>query len=161
MRLFEPIDKLLIRILKINSTREAAFHEKRSALFGMGWAKKIDGILHDMSILDSKSSALLTHISVILVVLSFSLDGSSTKYINGILVFEMAMYTVTAMFLLRCVDIMGPPYKDLPESDNEAYEKYYIEIRLRREIYTRALRTAFVLTAILVPTFILKYLALS
>lgn len=146
----------MIARLNITGDREHEFQIKRGKLFGDS-GKPLDGVMHDMSALDAKSSALLTHISIILVVIGFSLGRSGTYWlIETMLVLEMVLYTFVATLLLRSVDMMGPPFKPLALKKKAVLAEYYIEIQLRREIYSRSLRAAFVLTALLIPTFILK-----
>lgn len=113
-----------------------------------------------MDVLDSKSSALLTHISIMFVALGFFIiDNSNHWVIQSLLLMEFIIYLVVAMLLLRCIDIMGPPFRQLPnDADEEKLaEIYYFEVTLRREIYVRSLRVVYTLTALLIPIILLKY----
>ncbi len=149
---FNMLDKLCMRWFKIEIDREVKFYPSRNKI------EEIDQILHDMEAIDSKSGALLTHISIMFAVLSFFLNGSNNHFLVQILfLFEFIVYLVVAMILMRCIDIMGPPFRELPEDQESLKETYYFEITLRREIYHRALRTVYMLTAALIPIIIFKY----
>lgn len=111
-----------------------------------------------MDVIDGKSSALLTHISVMFVVLSIFLVASDAhaivKFLIGV---ELILYLTVAMFMLRCIDIMGPPFRPAPGNLEEAENAYYFELNLRRTIYHRAIRTVYVLTLALIPIVLAKY----
>jgi hypothetical protein len=64
---------------------------------------------------------------------------------------------LAAMLLLRCVDLLGPPFRQLPDSDTGIKQAFLFEITIRREIYVRVLRIVYVLTAILIPIIALRY----
>lgn len=149
---FNSLDKLCTQWFKIEIHREVNFFSARKKI------EEIEQILHDMEAIDSKSGALLTHISIMLAVLGFFLSDSNNHLLVQILfLFELIIYLVVAMVLIRCIDIMGPPFRELPENQKSLNETYYFEITLRKEIYHRALRTVYVLTATLIPIIILKY----
>jgi len=150
---FAGLDKLFKRWFEINIDRESKYYSRRNK------AEDIEDILYDMNIIDTKSNALLTHISIMFVVLGFFIHAEDNHWlVVTLLVMEFLAYVLTAMLLLRCVDIMGPPFKQPPESEEEIKQVYYFEITLRREIYARALRVAFILTAMLIPIILFKYL---
>ena len=150
---FVGLDKLFKQWFEIDIIRESKYYSRRNK------AEDIKDILYDMNIIDTKSNALLTHISIMFIVLGFFIHAEDNHWvILALLVLEFLAYLVTAMLLLRCVDIMGPPFRQPPESDEEIKQVYYFESTLRREIYARALRMAFILTVILFPIILLKYL---
>lgn len=150
---FKILDKIFVRFLSIKIDEGSEyFHARR----GM---ENIDEILHDMAIIDSKSSALLTHISLMFVVVGFFLSESKDQeIIQLLLLVEFVIYAITATILLRCVEIMGPPVRKIPNEKDVLKEIYYFEITLRRGVYQYCLRSALILTAALIPIVVLKYL---
>ncbi len=74
-----------------------------------------------------------------------------------LLVIEFIAYVLAAMLLLRCIDLLGPPFKQLPETDEGIKQAVLFEITMRREIYVRVLRIVYVLTAILIPIIVMRY----
>lgn len=111
---------------------------------------QIEHILKDMGIIDSKSSALLTHVSIMIAV-AFGL--TSLQDINSIikifLYFEAFAYIVVALLLMRCVDIMGPPFRTVEYNDSAIKENYLNEILIRRSVYQLAVRAVIWLTIVL------------
>ena len=154
---FKGLDNIFKNFSGVNLTREFEYYPLRNKVEG------IKDVLYDMDILDSKSSALLTHISVMFVALGFFIvDSNNHRIIQSLLVTEFIIYLVIAMLLLRCIDIMGPPFRKPPNhaSEEDLKAMYYFEVTLRREIYARSLRIVYTLTALLVPIILLKYILL-
>ncbi len=150
---FKILDKALTRFLSIKIDEGSEYFHVRKSM------ENIDQILHDMAILDSKSSALLTHISLMFVVVSFFLSESKgQELVQCLLLVEFVFYAITATMLLRCVEIMGPPIRKIPADEASLKNIYYLEITLRRGVYQYCLRAALVLTAALIPIVVLKYL---
>jgi hypothetical protein len=145
------IDKAVCKYCDINPEKEIRFQETRNK-----W-EEVKRIHYDMDVIDQKSSALLTHISVMFVVLSILLTASKTPWISIFFATELVAYLFVAMTLLRCIDVMGPPFRELPEDVGKAKNAYYIEILLRREVYHRAVRLVYILTLFLIPVVIVKY----
>ncbi len=149
---FDLMDKLFKYFFKVDGSIESMHYSRRIN------AEDIEAIHYDMNVIDSKSSALLTHISIMFVVLGFFLNNKDNKaIICAVFVIEFVGYIAIAMLLLRCVDIMGPPFRGLPDSDDEIKKMYCDEVALRRGIYVRALRLVYILTGVLVPIIIFKY----
>ncbi len=158
MNLFGKLDPFLFSLLKIDPKKEMEYYETRESTKDT----KIDlkKIHYAMSLIDSKSSALLTHISVMFVVLGFFLSNiqvSNHWIVDAVILAEFIAYLLIGMLLLRCLEIMGPPLRPLPKDKEKLMDIYYREISLRREIYQRSLRFMFLLTGILVPTIVIKY----
>jgi len=149
---FKSLDHLLIKKLEITPDREKEFYSIRER------TKDTKDILYDMDIIDSKSSALLTHISIMFVVLGFFLNEQNSFIVQAALLIEFVSYLIVGMLLLRCIDVMGPPFRIPPNDDAELKATYYIEVTLRREIYHRALRTVYILTAALIPIVFVKFI---
>jgi len=148
---FECLDMLLKKWLKIGHEREKLYFETRQK------AEGIKDILYDMDIIDTKSGALLTHISIMFVVLGFFLSSENHWLISIVLLIEFIGYLLVAMVLLRCIDIMDPPFRQLPTELEELKITYYTEVTLRREIYHRSVRAVYILTACLIPIVFFKY----
>ncbi len=152
-RVFKSLDRFFEKNFEINPVREKLFYESRNDTEAM------KDILYDMDIIDSKSSALLTHISIMFVVIGFFLSETEKfSVINFLFLVEFVAYLMIAMALLRCIDIMGPPFRQPPEDKEERTQMYYFEVTLRREIYHRSLRLVYLLTAALIPIVCLKFL---
>ena len=155
--IFHVLDKVLTRLFNTDIEQEKKYIDIRKARVDR------DHVLYDMSVIDSKSSALLTHVSimlgVVLVLIGFGKEFTNRTW-QVIMTCEFVAFSVVAMLLLRCIDIVGPP-KKMPLEDCEEINDVYKEINLRRGIYQSMVRTIFLLTAILVTLFIIKAIALT
>ena len=151
-KIFDGLDAFICKYCNIDPERESEYYKIR------GNAEDLKEILYDTEIIDGKSSALLTHISVMFVVLSIFLAGSDNHWaITLLLIIELIAYLGVSMVLLRCIDIMGPPFRQPPKEAQEVKYTYYFEVTLRREIYHRSVRTVYILTFFLIPIVIIKY----
>lgn len=149
---FGFLDRIFIRSFNVDFNREPLYLSRRDDV------EQKDNFLYEMNIIDSKSSALLTHISIMFVVLGLFLEMKDNgRIFEIILVAEFVAYVLAALLLLRCVDIMGPPFKMPPEEHRELIKAFFLETTLRREIYVRALRMVFILTIILIPIILFKF----
>ncbi|ARN80296.1 hypothetical protein [Methylocystis bryophila] len=103
-----------------------------------------ESVVYDMSVLDSKSAALLTFISVAIAGLIFSLglvDGQApdARLIRGGIFVFLALFVYAAWIDLRCLHIIGPKILSA-ESDGDDYESISIaELSRRRNKYSLAL----------------------
>ncbi|MEM8495812.1 MAG: hypothetical protein AAF663_10555 [Planctomycetota bacterium] len=140
-------------ILKV--TRSKCRHEKRYAAI-RPTAKNIDHVLNDMDIIDSKSSALLTHVSIMLAVVAILMAISTSVVWKSILAVELVAFTLVGLALLRCVDIMGPPYRRASRNIEALSEIYHREILVRRAIYQSMVRSVFILSLLLVVIVLFK-----
>lgn len=153
--MYDLVDKVFKTLLSLNEEDERKFADVRKDI------NHINHILHDMVIIDTKSSALLTHVSVMLAVvigMLFTLIGpnESGSFLAYLLKIEMVAYAVVAMVLLRCLDIMGPPFRKLRNEMREIDAQYHQEIIVRRAIYQLMSRVVFILTVVLVLITFLK-----
>lgn len=159
--IFRSIDQLVPRFIKSDEEPESAFLNARHG------ADNKQQCHYDMDTIDSKSSALLTHISLMFVVLSLLLVSDQTNaVVMTLLALELACYLMIAMALLRCIDTMGPPLRDLPrkrdDEDDRAYCAeidliYRVETTRRRSIYQHSLRAVAWLTLLLIPIVVFEY----
>jgi hypothetical protein len=141
-----------MRWLRIDPEDEQLYESRRELL---GGAKEY--FLHDMSIVDTKSSALLTHVSVMIAVVAIFLQTNPPRQWQTMLTIELTLFSLVAVVLLWCVDIMGPPRRQIPsESSEEVTRIYRKEILKRRAIYQLSLRTVRFLTLALIATVLLK-----
>jgi len=108
---------------------------------------------------DAKISGLLTHISVMFVVLGFLATSVDNLFLRLLITVEFIAYILAAMVLLRCLDMTGPPLNDLPQDTSELRAVQAREALLRKTIYVRVLRLVYVLTALLIPIVGIKLLA--
>jgi hypothetical protein len=149
---FNRLDKLFAGCVHIDPNDASDYYLRRDML-----EEKVD-MLHDANVIDTKCSALLTHISIMFLVIGIFISKDNTQGIFFLLlVIEFIAYVLAAMLILRCVDMMGPPFRQLPATDEAIQQNFLYEITLRREIYVRVLRMVFVLTAVLIPIIVLRY----
>ncbi|MBX9916278.1 hypothetical protein R2083_05485 [Nitrosomonas sp. Is35] len=153
--MYDLVDKVFKALLSLNEEDERKFADVRKDI------NHINHILHDMVIIDTKSSALLTHVSVMLAVvigMLFTLIGpkESGSILAYMLKIEMVSYAIVAMVLLRCLDIMGPPFRKLRNEMHEIDAQYHQEIVTRRAIYQLMSRVVFILTVVLILITFLK-----
>lgn len=158
--MYDLVDKVFKTLLSLNEEDERNFADTRKDI------NHINHILHDMVIIDTKSSALLTHVSVMLAVvigMLFTLIGpkESGSILAYLLKVEMVAYAVVAMVLLRCLDIMGPPFRKLRNEMREIDAQYHKEIIIRRAIYQLMSRVVFILTVVLIMITFLKIFGLQ
>ncbi|MER0170499.1 MAG: hypothetical protein DU489_07815 [Nitrosomonas sp.] len=153
--IYDLVDKAFKTLLSLNEEDERKFADARKDI------NHINHILHDMVIIDTKSSALLMHVSIMLAVvigMLFTLIGpkESGSILAYMLKIEMVAYAVVAMVLLRCLDIMGPPFRKLRNEMHEIDAQYHQEIVTRRAIYQLMSRVVFILTVVLILITFLK-----
>ncbi|SDW34276.1 hypothetical protein [Nitrosomonas oligotropha] len=153
--IYDLVDKAFKTLLSLNEEDERKFADARKDI------NHINHILHDMVIIDTKSSALLMHVSIMLAVvigMLFTLIGpkESGSILAYMLKIEMVAYAVVAMVLLRCLDIMRPPFRKLRNEMHEINAQYHQEIVTRRAIYQLMSRVVFILTVVLILITFLK-----
>jgi hypothetical protein len=108
---FNRLDELFQEWFKIDPSKESEYYSRRNRV-----EEKKD-ILHDANIIDTKCSALLTHISIMFIVLGiFITNENNHGFVFLLLVIEFIAYVLAAMLLLRCLDLLGPPFRQLPET---------------------------------------------
>lgn len=144
------IDRLLICLFRVTSQSEREFSKRRSDV------ANLDRILNDMDIIDAKSAALLTHVSIMLAVVVVLVTNASSLTWQIILTVELLAFSVVGLLLLRCVDIMGPPFRHPSDNAEDATDMYFEEIALRRTIYQWMVRAVFVLTLFLIGLVVVK-----
>ena len=149
---FKTLDPMLRACLKQPEQASQAYYEKLAA------AEGVDNIWKDLRSIDAKSSGLLTHISVMFVVLGFLASDVDNFLLKLLLTAEFLAYIFAAMVLLRCLDMTGPPLNDLPDDSAELKAVQAREALLRKTIYVRVLRLVYVLTALLIPIVGIKLL---
>lgn len=143
------IDRLLNWFFRNKENIEPEYIETRAKI------ENKKHILYEMNVIDSKSSALLTHVSImlaVLVVLITENDGFWMLF----LIFELVVLLFVCMLLLRCVDIMGPPLRMPPKKAKNITNLYYDEIRLRRGIYQIMVRIVIIMTFLLILIMLIK-----
>lgn len=129
---------------------ESAFEQARSAL------PNREHVLHDMSVIDAKSSALLTHVSIMIAVVAVFLGQPNSPMWTWVFTVELSMFSIVAMFLLRCIDIMGPPLRQLPEGGEVVAAHYRHEILVRRGVLQWMIRIVQLITVAVIATVLLK-----
>lgn len=157
MTVFSALDPLWLRLFRDSTVRgvlSAEFVKSRRAAMGVPEGSNEHGPLYDMGIIDSKSAALLTHISVMLVVLT-SIKDQGPPWMQAVLRFELVAYGVLTCVLLRCVDLGGPPFRWPIRGDAQ----WLLEASLRRTIYQTVLRGVWTLTVLLTAVLAARFLA--
>ena len=149
---FKTLDPMLRSCLARTARDPEAYYEKLKS------AEDVDHIWRDLRSIDAKSSGLLTHISVMFVVLGFLASSVDNFLLRLLLTVEFLAYILAAMVLLRCLDMTGPPLNDLPDDPAALREVQAREALLRKTIYVRVLRLVYVLTALLIPIVGIKLL---
>jgi hypothetical protein len=136
----------IIKQLEETPEQELNFHKLRVAA-NPGMNAITESVLHDMGILDSKSAALLTFISVVIAGLIFALGlvdptAPHARFIRGGICAFLGIFAYSAWLDLRCLYALGPS-RIPPNADLEVLEKIYIfEITTRRKRYSLALYIA-------------------
>jgi hypothetical protein len=144
----------LMERFRLSSDSERLFATRRSRL------ANIDHFLHDMSIIDAKSSALLSHVSIMLAVVAVFLAQAVAGVWKWVFIVELTIFSVVAVLLLRCVDILGPPFRPLGSDDSVEIEEFYrAEVLLRRAIFQGAVRVVRLLTVGIIVTVLAKGLS--
>jgi hypothetical protein len=103
-----------------------------------------ESVIHDMAVLDSKSAALLTFISVVIAGLIFSLglvDGRApdARLLRGGVFTFMALYAYAAWVALRCLYTLGPTSISATANGDEFEQICIAELAKRRNRYAFAL----------------------
>jgi hypothetical protein len=117
--------------------------------------KHRDFIFQIMNALDTKASALLTHISIIIAVLSvIYTNGDKSEAIKSIIVIEIIGYLLLTFFCLRAVR-MTSGLSNKGASETEALQ---IELYQRRTAYNFASSGTIIITAIMMLTLLTPFL---
>jgi hypothetical protein len=134
---------------------ERRFHEIRVSSGG-SLSTVPDSVINDMHTLDSKSSALLQFISVVLAALTFSIGLVNERlefasYIKAGLIVFIAAFALAAWVNFRCLYAMGPPF-NMNFKDAAGYEQEMItELTVRRASYFASLQITRIAFLLLVP----------
>jgi hypothetical protein len=110
---------------------------------------------------DSKTQALLAHVSMMIAVLSlfasFVITGGITKYL---LIVEIIGYVIVAIGLLRCIWFIGPEM-GFSTTVDEYNLKIIAETCFRRKLYLYLLTATIYITILFLVSVIAHYLASS
>ena len=103
-----------------------------------------ESVIHDMAVLDAKSAALLSFISVVIAGLVFSLglvDGRApdARLIRGGICLFLALFVYAAWLDLRCLHVLGPKSFTEKTSGDDFERSSIYEISTRRNKFTLAL----------------------
>ena len=137
------LDRQIIKKFGLSPQNEFDYSAARDEKY----VSNIDHILKDMDIIDSKSSALLAHVSIMIAV-AFGLTAiDNLNYVvKGLRYVEAFAYILVALFLMRCLEIVGPPLRKMESSDRQMFDKYNYEILVRRAVYQTSVRAVIWLT---------------
>ena len=109
-----------------------------------------ESIMTSMQNIDSKVTALLTHVSMMIAALGLVAPVvANSRLEEGIIVFEIAIYLLLAIGCLRCLSLFN--LGQLPGERSDLIAELRHEILLRRELYMLCARGAtFVTICILI-----------
>jgi hypothetical protein len=129
--------------LSVTPEQERFFHEIRVDS-NPGMKAICESVLHDMAILDSKSAALLTFISVVIAGLIFSLglvdaQAPFVHFIRGGIFGFMALFAFAAWIDLRCLYTLGPSQFPSDAKGDDFERISLLELSRRRNKYMLAL----------------------
>jgi hypothetical protein len=166
LKIIRALDLIYVKIFGIERliAIEEDYHRNRvAARKAKDWTV-IDSLLWDLSNIDSKSSALLTHISVVIAILVLSFiyfvgDLPLTQnhlIIASFIIFEIILYLIVATIALRCLNIMGPPNIDHTISKKKYVKSLIRECLIRRRVYLFCLRFVIISTIILLLSIFVK-----
>jgi hypothetical protein len=145
--------------IEASRDKERAYHEMRISS-SQNMRTVSDSVLYDMSALDSKSSALLQFISIVLVALTFALgfvDGTVAyaHWIRTGVFFFMICFAFAAWVDLRCLRSISPARIVSLASEIEYEDVILQEVAQRREKYLVSLRITEATFILLIPFIIL------
>ena len=101
-------------------------------------------ILRFMDDVDTKSAAILAHVSMMIVVLSISVEAlNMVQPFSSIVALEISIYVIAALGLLRCLSILSP--KTMPIGKSYRHRSI-IETAIRRVIYWRCRKITIIVT---------------
>lgn len=145
--------------IEANREKERAYHQMRIAV-SQNTRTISDSVLYDMSALDSKSSALLQFISIVLVALTFALGivddrQAYAHWIRAGVFFFMTCFAFAAWIDLRCLRSISPARVVSLASETEYEDVILQEVAQRREKYLVSLRITEATFIMLIPFIIL------
>lgn len=152
--LLQVVDFFVKRFVGIDASIEQEYVARRKNLD----PKDKEHILYDMDIIDSKSAALLTHVSIMLAVVVVLLSSMKIPFWRHLMTAELAAFSMVAMFLLRCVDVMGPPFRMPSDEPSKSLRLFREEVLIRRATYQLMLKTVFLLTGLLIALVLIESL---
>lgn len=86
--------------------------------------------------IDSKSAALLTHVSMLIAAVSIMMTVFEDPETRTLLLIEIAIYIFIAIGLLRCIDILDT--KNTNTKNDDRYKKSLLEeVSIRLSVYQR------------------------
>ena len=144
--MFHIIDKLISKKAPLSEVTEEKFYKAR---IGIG-EKKLENIHYDMDVIDGKSSSLLTHVSIMLAIITVLFGDSKTILFKVLFFIELIGFSFLTLCLLRCIDIMGPPMRKYSSNSWALTKEYLQEIHLRRRLYQFSVRSVYHLTISLI-----------
>jgi hypothetical protein len=104
-----------------------------------------ESIMTSMQNIDSKVTALLTHVSMMIAALGLVAPVVAKSHLKeGIIVFEIAIYLLLAVGCLRCLNLFN--IHRSPGKRASLIAELHHEILLRRELYILCIRAATLIT---------------
>jgi hypothetical protein len=147
---FDLLDKFLIGTLIKRPNRDELAKIGTASEYQDSRKKHRDFIFQIMNSLDTKSAALLTHLSLIITCLTFMYSSPNVLVINKYLILiEIILYLSVTILCLRIIKITSGQ-SDKFIDDNMELE---FELHFRREIFRLASALTIIVTTILIFSF--------
>ena len=158
---FDHAVRLRLRRISLN---EGEYNQCRLAAIDIS---EEEFLQHQVDVIDRKTSALLTHVSIIIAVIAFLAEKSSLGPLRYIYSAELVLYIAVAVACLRCVRIIGPHSlmkrsisytttgSGIDDIKRKVLELYRTQVQSRRELYRLILDITVIITIALLITIII------
>lgn len=139
-----------------SQNEETAYLEHRSLLIEDSLGAQVVEVA---SILNGKTSALLTHVSIVIAVstgflIFLASKTSSSRITVAILILEVVVYLVLSLFCLMAITMSGWNEEGL--STEELVRKRAHHLRTRRKSYRVAISGTMIATVVLIVTILVE-----
>ena len=152
LRTFDVFDRIVFNTVLAEPTENELNRIRESALDARKEESHRDFIFTLMDALDSKTSALLTHISLIVAALTFIYTAHEHGAVaRWFLLLEIIFYLVLTIFCLRAIRMTS----GLSSIDKDETQALEVELSRRRAVYNFAASTTIVVTTVMILTLLL------
>lgn len=124
-------------------------------------------LIKELDVVDTKSSSLLTHLSIMLAVLAVIIETQMPEKKGGpigdpewlrLAIVFLISYSMLALLLLRCVDVVGSFLRPIPEKEEDDLVYFLKEVQLRRSLFQIILRLVVLITLLFISLFVIQHL---
>ncbi|MEA2858590.1 MAG: hypothetical protein QOC72_629 [Methylobacteriaceae bacterium] len=156
---FTLFDILVFGKILPNHTEEDLNSIRESALADRDDLRHRQFIYEMMNALDAKTSALLTHISLIIAALTFLYTArTSGSWFRLVVMFELCCYLLLTIFCLRSIRMTSRLTGGVPSTESRGLE---IELWKRRTVYNFASNSTVLVTVFMLITLVFGALCAS